>query len=47
MLRVRMRIVQTERGDKLHVERMVLEVMKHYPRELQTQIDLSRDDEDD
>lgn len=39
MLRVRMRVVQTQRGNKLHIERTVLKVLDHYPRQMQTQID--------
>jgi hypothetical protein len=47
MLRVRMRVVQTEREGKLHVERAILEVLEHYPRKLQTQIDMELEDGDD
>jgi hypothetical protein len=39
MLRVQMRVVQTQRGNKLHVERTVLKVLHHFPREIQTQIE--------
>jgi hypothetical protein len=39
MLRVQMRVVQTQRGNKLHVERTVLQVLHHFPREMQTQIE--------
>jgi hypothetical protein len=46
MLRVRMRVVQTERRNTLHAERTVLEVLEHYPRRLQTQIDLDTDEGD-
>jgi hypothetical protein len=35
MLRVRMRSVQTQRGDKLHVERSVVEVVEHIGRAVQ------------
>jgi hypothetical protein len=39
MMRVRMRTVQTRRGEKLHVERMVREVLNHYPRMVQTSLE--------
>jgi hypothetical protein len=39
MLRVRMHIVQTQRGDKLQTERTIVEVLEHYPRHIQTQIE--------
>lgn len=47
MLRVKLRVVQTQRGNKLQVERTVTEVLQHYPRQLQTQIDLGTSESDD
>jgi hypothetical protein len=43
-LHVRMRVVTTQRGNKMHVERTVLQVVKHIPREVQISIDAELDD---
>jgi hypothetical protein len=43
-LHVRMRVVTTQRGNKLHVDRTVLQVVKHIPREVQISIDTELDD---
>ena len=44
-LRCRMRVVQTQRGDALHVERTVVQVIEHIPRG--TQLRLHADGETD
>lgn len=45
--KLKIRVVQTRRGDKLQVERTVVKVIEHIPRQLQAQIDFEMDDEED
>jgi len=45
MFRVLMRVVQSDRNGKLHVERTVIRVLQHLPRLEQTQIDVPALDE--
>jgi hypothetical protein len=47
MLRVKLHVVQAQRGNKLQVERAVTEVLEHYPRQLQTQIEMESDENDE
>jgi hypothetical protein len=39
MLRVRMQVDQTRRGDRLSTERRILEVLEHIPRPEQLRLD--------